>query len=57
MNIGAGTVINAEQCEEAIEASARFAVSSGLSVGYEKDNEKATYSAQNLKETLKKYNG
>ena len=40
MNIGAGTVINAEQCEEAIEASARFAVSPGLSVGYAKDNEK-----------------
>ncbi len=33
MNIGAGTVINAEQCEQAINAGARFIVSPGLSVG------------------------
>lgn len=32
MNIGAGTVINAKQCEEAIAAGARFIVSPGLSV-------------------------
>lgn len=31
--IGAGTVINAEQCEDAIAAGARFVVSPGLSVG------------------------
>lgn len=33
MNIGAGTVINAQQCEQAIEAGAKFVVSPGLSVG------------------------
>lgn len=32
MNIGAGTVINAKQCEDAIEAGAQFIVSPGLSV-------------------------
>ena len=32
MNIGAGTVINAEQCEKALEAGAKFIVSPGLSV-------------------------
>ena len=32
MNIGAGTVINADQCKEAILAGARFIVSPGLSV-------------------------
>ncbi len=32
MNIGAGTVINAEQCEQALEAGAQFIVSPGLSV-------------------------
>ena len=31
MNIGAGTVINAEQCERALNAGARFIVSPGLS--------------------------
>ena len=31
MNIGAGTVINAEQCEKALEAGAKFIVSPGLS--------------------------
>ncbi len=31
MNIGAGTVINEEQCAEAIEAGAKFIVSPGLS--------------------------
>ena len=31
MNIGAGTVINAEQCKSAIKAGARFIVSPGLS--------------------------
>ncbi len=33
MNIGAGTVINAEQCEAALKAGAKFIVSPGLSVG------------------------
>lgn len=33
MNIGAGTVINAKQCKEAIKAGAKFIVSPGLSVG------------------------
>ena len=32
MSIGAGTVINAKQCEDALEAGARFIVSPGLSV-------------------------
>lgn len=32
MNIGAGTVINAEQCEAALAAGATFIVSPGLSV-------------------------
>lgn len=32
MNIGAGTVINVEQCEAAIKAGAQFIVSPGLSV-------------------------
>ena len=32
MSIGAGTVINAEQCEAALEAGAQFIVSPGLSV-------------------------
>lgn len=32
MEIGAGTVINAEQCEQALEAGATFIVSPGLSV-------------------------
>ena len=32
MSIGAGTVINAEQCEAAIQAGAQFIVSPGLSV-------------------------
>ena len=32
MNVGAGTVINAEQCEKALEAGAKFIVSPGLSV-------------------------
>ncbi len=31
MNIGAGTVINAEQCERALKAGAKFIVSPGLS--------------------------
>ena len=33
MEIGAGTVINVEQCKQAIEAGATFIVSPGLSVG------------------------
>jgi len=33
MEIGAGTVINAEQCEKALAAGAKFIVSPGLSVG------------------------
>ncbi len=33
MEIGAGTVINAEQCEAALKAGATFIVSPGLSVG------------------------
>ena len=36
MNIGAGTVINAEQCERALEAGAKFIVSPGLSVAVAK---------------------
>ncbi len=32
MNIGAGTVINTEQCERALAAGAKFIVSPGLSV-------------------------
>ena len=32
MNIGAGTVINAEQCKKALSAGAKFIVSPGLSV-------------------------
>ncbi len=32
MNIGAGTVINAQQCEAALKAGAQFIVSPGLSV-------------------------
>ena len=32
MNIGAGTVINAEQCNAALNAGAQFIVSPGLSV-------------------------
>jgi len=32
MSIGAGTVINAEQCEDALEAGAQFIVSPGLSI-------------------------
>lgn len=36
MNIGAGTVINAEQCLEALSAGAKFIVSPGLSVGVAK---------------------
>lgn len=31
MNVGAGTVINAEQCEKALAAGAKFIVSPGLS--------------------------
>ena len=30
MNIGAGTVINAEQCRDALKAGAKFIVSPGL---------------------------
>lgn len=36
MNIGAGTVINAEQCEQALKAGAKFIVSPGLSVAVAK---------------------
>lgn len=36
MSIGAGTVINAEQCKAAIEAGAQFIVSPGLSVSVAK---------------------
>ena len=32
MNVGAGTVINADQCLQALEAGAKFIVSPGLSV-------------------------
>ena len=31
MNVGAGTVINAEQCQQALKAGAKFIVSPGLS--------------------------
>jgi len=33
MNVGAGTVINAEQCRAALKAGAKFIVSPGLSAG------------------------
>lgn len=36
MNIGAGTIINEKQCEEAISAGAKFIVSPGLSAGVAK---------------------
>lgn len=36
MNIGAGTVINAEQCEKALKVGAKFIVSPGLSVAVAK---------------------
>ena len=36
MNIGAGTVINAEQCEKALAAGSKFIVSPGLSVSVAK---------------------
>ena len=36
MSVGAGTVINAEQCEAALEAGAQFIVSPGLSVAVAK---------------------
>ena len=36
MNIGAGTVINAEQCEQALAAGAKFIVSPGLSTAVAK---------------------
>ena len=36
MNIGAGTVINPEQCEKALAAGAKFIVSPGLSVSVAK---------------------
>jgi len=36
MSIGAGTVINAKQCEDALEAGAQFIVSPGLSVAVAK---------------------
>lgn len=36
MNVGAGTVINAEQCEQALKAGAKFIVSPGLSVSVAK---------------------
>ena len=36
MNIGAGTVINAEQCNAALKAGAKFIVSPGLSVAVAK---------------------
>ena len=36
MNVGAGTVINAEQCNKALKAGAKFIVSPGLSVSVAK---------------------
>ena len=36
MNVGAGTVINAEQCKDALNAGAQFIVSPGLSVAVAK---------------------
>lgn len=36
MEIGAGTVINAEQCEQALKSGAKFIVSPGLSIGVAK---------------------
>lgn len=40
MNIGAGTVVNAEQCEQALSAGAKFIVSPGLSPAVAKICEK-----------------
>ena len=40
MNIGAGTVINEEQCKEAIQAGAKFIVSPGLSENVAKYSKK-----------------
>lgn len=36
MNIGAGTIINAKQCKDALKVGAKFIVSPGLSVGVAK---------------------
>ena len=36
MNVGAGTVINAEQCQDALNAGAQFIVSPGLAVAVAK---------------------
>ena len=44
MEIGAGTVINVEQCEAAIKAGASFIVSPGLSVPVAKLCNKKTHS-------------
>ena len=41
MNIGAGTVINAKQCKDALKAGARFIVSPGLSPAVAKVCKKA----------------
>ena len=41
MNIGAGTVINAEQCRDALKAGAKFIVSPGLSPAVAKVCKKA----------------
>ena len=41
MNVGAGTVINAEQCKKALKAGAKFIVSPGLSVAVAKVCRKA----------------
>ena len=45
MTIGAGTVINAEQCQQALQAGAKFIVSPGLSVAVAKQGEGATPSS------------
>ncbi len=41
MNVGAGTVINAKQCKDALKAGAKFIVSPGLSVDVAKVCKKA----------------
>ena len=41
MNVGAGTVINADQCKKALKAGAKFIVSPGLSVAVAKVCRKA----------------
>ena len=50
MSIGAGTVINAKQCEDALAAGAQFIVSPGLSVAVAEINDvRVTYDLDSYK--------